>query len=216
MARNSQGTYTLPAGNPVVSGAVIESTWANATMADIGNEISQSLDRGGRGGMLAPLKLVDGSSAAPGLAFSLEAGSGLYRKSSGKLALVIAGVEVATFEASKISSSVEVAGNVTGDVTGNLTGDVTGNVTGDVTGNLTGDVTGNVTGDLTGDVTGDLTGDASGATLVASSYVGVTANWKIDVGSGTLRFKYNDTVVATLSSTGVFTAKGDVVRNTSL
>lgn len=37
MAFNGSGTYTLPAGNPVVTGTVISSTWANNTLSDIAN-----------------------------------------------------------------------------------------------------------------------------------------------------------------------------------
>jgi hypothetical protein len=46
MPRNS-GTYTLPAGNPVVSGTAISSTVQNNTMNDIGNEITNSIPRDG-------------------------------------------------------------------------------------------------------------------------------------------------------------------------
>ena len=43
MARNGSGTYTLPAGNPVVTGTTISSTWANNTLNDIGNAMTASL-----------------------------------------------------------------------------------------------------------------------------------------------------------------------------
>lgn len=43
MARNGSGTYNLPPSNPVVSGTVIESDWANETMADLAAAITQSL-----------------------------------------------------------------------------------------------------------------------------------------------------------------------------
>lgn len=43
----SGGTYTLPAGNPVISGTTISSTWANTTLSDLGNEITNSLPRDG-------------------------------------------------------------------------------------------------------------------------------------------------------------------------
>jgi len=59
MPRNSQGLYTLPAGNPVVPGTLIESTWANTTLDDVGNEITESLPRDGSAPMTAQLTLVD-------------------------------------------------------------------------------------------------------------------------------------------------------------
>ena len=71
MPRNSSGTYTLPLP-PVVSGEVIEADWANQTLADIAQALTDSLDRLGRGGMNAPFYLFDGSPGAPGLGFANE------------------------------------------------------------------------------------------------------------------------------------------------
>lgn len=48
MSRNGSGTYTLPAGNPVVSGTPISSSWANTTLSDIGSELTNSIDKSGR------------------------------------------------------------------------------------------------------------------------------------------------------------------------
>jgi len=48
MPRNGSGTYSLPAGNPVVSGTTISSTVHNNTMTDIGSEITNSLDKDGQ------------------------------------------------------------------------------------------------------------------------------------------------------------------------
>lgn len=70
--RNSVGTYTLPEGNPVVSGTTIASTWANSTLNDIAVELTNSLDRQGRGSMLAPLRLSQGTAGAPALTFSVS------------------------------------------------------------------------------------------------------------------------------------------------
>jgi hypothetical protein len=78
MPRNSSGDYSLPAGNPVASGQPISSVWANTTFADVANSITESLDRQGRGGMLAPLKSVNGTEASPAVTFTSETNSGLY------------------------------------------------------------------------------------------------------------------------------------------
>ena len=43
----ASGTYSLPAGNPVVSGTVISSTVQNNTMNDIANELTNSIPRDG-------------------------------------------------------------------------------------------------------------------------------------------------------------------------
>jgi hypothetical protein len=48
MSRNGSGTYTLPAGNPVSSGSVISSAWANNTLSDIATALTGSLASDGQ------------------------------------------------------------------------------------------------------------------------------------------------------------------------
>jgi hypothetical protein len=48
MSRNGSGTYSLPAGNPVVTGTTISSTWANNTLTDIANALTGSLAADGQ------------------------------------------------------------------------------------------------------------------------------------------------------------------------
>jgi hypothetical protein len=48
MSRNGSGTYTLPAGNPVVTGTTISSTWANNTLTDIATALSNSIAADGQ------------------------------------------------------------------------------------------------------------------------------------------------------------------------
>lgn len=57
MPRNSFGVYELPDSNPVVSGTIIESVWANETMDDIAAAITGSLALDGTSTMIAPLNL---------------------------------------------------------------------------------------------------------------------------------------------------------------
>ena len=57
MPRNSQGLYTLPAGNPVVPNTLIEANWANPTMEDIAAALTGSLPRDGSAPMTGPLTL---------------------------------------------------------------------------------------------------------------------------------------------------------------
>ena len=82
MPRDGNGNYTLPAGNPVVSNTVITSTWANDTMNDLANEMQDSLSRQGKGGLTAPLGIVDFSGATPGLNFTAEPTSGFKRQTT--------------------------------------------------------------------------------------------------------------------------------------
>ena len=57
MSRDANGTYSLPSGNPVSNGTTISATWANTTLTDIGSELSNSLDKGGRTTPTANIKL---------------------------------------------------------------------------------------------------------------------------------------------------------------
>lgn len=114
-SRNSGGTYSLPAGNPVVTGTVITSTWANTTLNDIKNEITNSLDRQGRGGMLAPLQLTNGTAAAPSLTFTSEPSSGLYRAGAGDERFSVLTTDVWKWQTSANASLVPL--NVTGRTT---------------------------------------------------------------------------------------------------
>lgn len=108
MPRNSSGTYSLPAGNPVTPNTLIETSWANPTMSDIGSAITDSLDRYGRGGMLAQLKLADGTVTAPAFAFNSESSTGLYRPLAGTLNVALLGNLLASFTASAVTFSQNV------------------------------------------------------------------------------------------------------------
>lgn len=57
MSRNGSGTYSLPAGNPVVTGTTISSTWANNTLADIASALTDSVAADGQTPMTGPLNL---------------------------------------------------------------------------------------------------------------------------------------------------------------
>lgn len=90
-ARNGSGTYSLPSGNPVVTGTAVNSTVHNATMADLAAETTNSLDRGGRGAMTAPLPLSNGTVANPALTFGTDADLGFYRIGANNIGLACGG-----------------------------------------------------------------------------------------------------------------------------
>lgn len=72
MARNGSGTYSLPAGNPVVTGTTIQSTWANTTLSDIATALTQSLSQDGQTPVTANLPM--GGFKLTGLAAGTTAG----------------------------------------------------------------------------------------------------------------------------------------------
>lgn len=67
MSRNGSGTYTLPAGNPVVTGTTIGSTWANNTLADIQNALTGSIASDGQTTITGPLKGTNGTVSFAGV-----------------------------------------------------------------------------------------------------------------------------------------------------
>jgi hypothetical protein len=60
-------------------------------MDDIAQALTESLDRGGRGGMLAPFRFSDGTIMQPGASWTLETGSGFSRTDVGVLNTSILG-----------------------------------------------------------------------------------------------------------------------------
>jgi hypothetical protein len=69
MSRNGSGTYSLPAGNPVVTGTTISSTWANNTLTDIATALTGSLAADGQTTATGALKM--GANRITGLANGL-------------------------------------------------------------------------------------------------------------------------------------------------
>jgi hypothetical protein len=66
MSRNGSGTYTLPAGNPVVTGTTISSTWANSTLTNIASALTDSLAADGQTTATGNLKM--GNNRVTGMA----------------------------------------------------------------------------------------------------------------------------------------------------
>ena len=83
MSRDTSGNYSLPSGNPVVPGTTITSNWANATLDDIANALTDSLSRSGKGAMTNPLQLPNGSQALPAMTFASDPTTGLWLPAAG-------------------------------------------------------------------------------------------------------------------------------------
>lgn len=93
MSRNASGTFSLVAGNPVATNTLIASAWANNTMTDLATGLTDSLSRSGSGGMLAPLKGVNGTAALPAFSFTNFPDQGLYAAATGDVRMSVAGVD---------------------------------------------------------------------------------------------------------------------------
>lgn len=79
MPRNSNGVYSLTAGQPVTTGTVISSSTFNTLMNDVATALTQSLATTGVSTMSGQLKLTDGNVGAPGLTFGSDLDTGFYR-----------------------------------------------------------------------------------------------------------------------------------------
>src|SRR5882672_270358 len=197
MARNAAGIYSLPDA-PVVAGTTITSADENTTRNDIAAEITNSLDRNGRGAMLAPLLILDGVVGQPGIAFGADTNTGIYRSGTDTMVLVAGGGAVITIT----TAGVAVTGTLSsGQITANLTGNVTGNAS-TVTTNA------NLTGPVTS--VGNATTIASGNTYVnptLSGTVSGTPTWR---GTQSLNTSGNAATVTTNANlTGPITSVGN-------
>lgn len=90
MPRDGGGTYTLPAGNPVIPGTIIETTWANPTMNDIAAALTDSLSRTGSGGMIVPFLNADGTVNLPGISWANQQNMGFYRPNLDEMRVSVA------------------------------------------------------------------------------------------------------------------------------
>lgn len=199
--RDTSGSYSLPT-SPVQGGNTILASWANGTLSDLATEVTNSLDRNGRGGMLAALRGIDGTVTAPAYSFSSEGGSGLYRIGAQNLGLAINGNK--RQEWTSTGTVITGTWSTTGDATVGGALGVTGNATVGGTLGVTGASTvaaltasGAVT--LTG---GDLT--LSQAATQALSKTG--GNLILNVASAnSLAIKTSNLTRWTIDPAGVFT-----------
>jgi hypothetical protein len=116
MSRNGTGTYTLPAGNPVVTGTTISSTWANNTLNDIATALTQSLAKDGQTTPTANIPM--GSFKLTGLGAPTTAGDALAYGSpmgaisgtTGTFSGAVSGT-TGTFSGALTGSSLALSGN---------------------------------------------------------------------------------------------------------
>ena len=101
MPFNGSGTYSLPGGNPVVTGTTITSSWANTTLADVATALSAVLVRDGQAAMTGTLNLGGnrlsnlhpGSAASPSLFWTGNGiNTGLYAPADDQIGISIDGV----------------------------------------------------------------------------------------------------------------------------
>ena len=205
MSRNGSGTYTLPAGNPVVTGTVISTTWANNTMNDLASAMTDSVAADGQTPMTGPLNL--NSNKVINLANGVLTGD----------AVNFGQFSTPTFSgAVTCSSTLSVAGDTT--MAGNLSVNSTGQlkIPSGTTGQrsatpLSGMIRFNSTLNLyegytsyTGATISTITFVTTTATLTTATPHGLTTGNTVFI-TGTTPATYSGTFVITVTSTTTFT-----------
>lgn len=185
MPRDISGVYTLPAGNPVVNGTVIESAWANSTLSDIATQLNDVITRGGALGPTAPMKFADGTVALPSITFGSQPNLGIYRKTNDNLAVVTGGQSLAEFTAASLNVRTNLAtdGNLT--VAGKVTGDIAVDPAASPTTNYTFTGTGRGTNGLGYDSTDIfIVNQGSKRAMFPPTGPGITTPANVDITSG--------------------------------
>ncbi len=122
MARNGSGTYSVP--NTFTPNTVMSATAVNANFTDAGNELTNSLARDGQSSMTGQLKVIDGTTGAPGIAFGSDTNTGFRRASADEMRWVGGGSDrmyIDSVGKAWMLGALDVVGDVT--VHGTLTGD---------------------------------------------------------------------------------------------
>jgi len=91
--------------NSFSSGTTISSSEMNANFTDFASEVTNSLPRDGQAAMTGQLKIAAGTAAAPGLIFSTDTNTGVYRVAADTLGIAVGGSLVAQFDSTGAQTS---------------------------------------------------------------------------------------------------------------
>lgn len=120
MSRNGSGTYTLPAGNPVVTGTTISSTWANNTLNDIAATLTDSVAADGQTPMTGDLDL--NSNKVVNLATATIAGNAVEYDQFVSATTTAVAITGGTINGTSVGVTTAAAGRFTTlEATGNAT-----------------------------------------------------------------------------------------------
>jgi len=131
MSRNGSGTYTLPAGNPVVTGTTISTTWANNTLNDLAAAMTDSVAADGQTPMTGDLDLNSNKivNLAPA-AFAGDAVEYTQLQAATSVVTITGGtINGATIGATTPASGRFTTLEATGAFTAGSTAAITGNTT---------------------------------------------------------------------------------------
>jgi hypothetical protein len=213
VSRNSSGNYSLPSGNPVVGGTTISSTWANSTLGDLESAMTDSLSRSGKGGMQAPLKVSDGTVAAPGVTWDADPDCGLYRVGANSVGMSANSSQIQRWEATgtTITGTVAVSGAATLSSGATVTTGVSNGAGIVSTGNGTNAGVSAVGGATSGP---GVSGNGGAPNGYGGSFVGVGIGYGVEGQGGTTGtggiFRPGTAATATTRRTAITANNGDI------
>jgi hypothetical protein len=94
----------MSVSNSFSSGTTISSSEMNANFTDFASEVTNSLPRDGQAAMTGQLKITAGTAAAPGLVFSTDTDTGIYRAGANTGALAAGGTIVAQWDSTGVKT----------------------------------------------------------------------------------------------------------------
>jgi len=103
MPRNGSGTMSVT--NSFSSGTTISSSEMNANFTDFASEVTNSLPRDGQAAMTGQLKITAGTAAAPGLIFSTDTNTGIYRVAADTFGISVGGALAAQINSTGVQNA---------------------------------------------------------------------------------------------------------------
>ena len=214
MARNGSGTYSLPAGNPVITGTTISSTWANNTMNDIATAITGSIASDGQTTPVANLPMGGYAHTNVGNATvrAMYETAGQVQDNTAQYLTTVSGTDVITAVGAFGMSAYVTGQRFTFIAAGTNTGAVTLNINSIGAKAITKNGTvALIAGEIISGGVYEVVYD--GTQFQLASTVSSFGSWSITATGATLYFKYLGTSVASLDSSGNLIVIGDVTSH---
>jgi len=95
----------MSVSNSFSSGTTISSSEMNANFTDFASEVTNSLPRDGQAAMTGQLKITAGTAAAPGLIFSTDTDTGIYRVGADTVGIAVGGAIAAQINSTGVQNA---------------------------------------------------------------------------------------------------------------
>jgi hypothetical protein len=179
--------------------------------------MTDSVSRSGKGGMLAPLTLADGTAGVPGLSWSSDTNSGFYRIGADNVGLSLAGAKVVDYAAGSYSF-IDTAVTATVGPIFSIFRDSASPADADFIGEIRfdGEDDGSVKttyAAISGQID-DVTGATEDGTLLVKTMTAGTLTTQLDISSAAVVVTPPTTLTGAVTATGGITSGGDILSDT--